>query len=47
MNPGGGGAWTVNWRPPDGFYTVTFTAIDGLGNKTDLGRSTTAVQCIG
>ena len=47
MNPSGPGAWTVTWKPPDGGYTVTFTAIDGLGNQTSLPRSTTAVQCIG
>ena len=47
MSPAGGGSWTVSWKPPDGSYSVTFTAIDGLGNQTSVARSTTAVQCIG
>jgi RNA polymerase sigma factor (sigma-70 family) len=47
MSPVGGGTWTVTWWPPDGAYTVTFTARDNLGNQTSVTRSTTATQCIG
>jgi hypothetical protein len=48
MTPTGGGTWQhTTWWPPNGVHNVTFRATDGLGNVTSVGRTTTAVQCIG
>ncbi|MFZ4584069.1 MAG: sigma-70 family RNA polymerase sigma factor [Acidimicrobiia bacterium] len=48
LAPAGGNTWSTTWNPAAvGTYSVTITATDSTGNRSQVTRSVRAVACIG